>query len=407
MLKKIISLVLVFCFMTLGVSAHDFTDVTGHWAESEIQYGVENNIVQGYGDGLFKPNATITRAEFTKMLVASLCENLEIDTSEFADETHWAAEYYNFAIASGLFVTFEDMNFDGVSPAVLEGESYNYPIKRWEMAYMLYCAMAGVFGANPEPASYTDQAETTAAYDENIDYVISSCIAMGLLQGDENGNFNAAKEGTRAQALTIVNRLDRYTKEVLNEIITMTENEEKLVNEKVKTYETIPEGNPKVKVEMESGESFVIELYPEYAPQTVANFVALVNEGFYDGLTFHRVIEGFMAQGGDPEGDGTGGSEHNITGEFAANGYENNTLKHERGVVSMARAKYNNSASSQFFICFDTADFLDGNYAAFGKVIEGMEVVDSFLETELTMSSSGEMSVPKEDIVMKKLTVVE
>ena len=160
----------------------------------------------------------------------------------------------------------------------------------------------------------------------------------------------------------------------------------------------------KVKVEMENGGSFVMELYPEYAPQTVQNFVDLVTEGFYDGVGFHRVIDGFMAQGGDPEGTGMGGSGTNIPGEFAANGFMQNTLSHERGVVSMARAQDMDSASSQFFICYDNADFLDGQYAAFGKVIEGMEVVDSFLEVERV---GREMATPTEPITMKNVTIIE
>ena len=134
----------------------------------------------------------------------------------------------------------------------------------------------------------------------------------------------------------------------------------------------------KVKVTMENGKEFIIELYPEHAPITVENFETLVKDGFYDGLTFHRVIEDFMAQGGDPEGTGCGGSKNNIKGEFKMNGV-NNTLSHTRGVVSMARAKDPNSASSQFFICYSRQPHLDGDYAAFGYVTEGMETVDSFL----------------------------
>ena len=120
---------------------------------------------------------------------------------------------------------------------------------------------------------------------------------------------------------------------------------------------------------MEDGGKFIMELYPEYAPETVRNFADLVHEGFYDGLIFHRVIPGFMAQGGDPEGTGMGGSEKKIKGEFPSNGFEDNTLKHERGTVSMARSMDKDSASSQFFICFEEAPHLDGEYAAFGKVI--------------------------------------
>ena len=163
----------------------------------------------------------------------------------------------------------------------------------------------------------------------------------------------------------------------------------------------------KVRVEMESGEDFVIELYPEYAPQTVENFVDLVTEGFYDGVGFHRVVDGFMAQGGDPEGTGMGGSGTRIPGEFSANGFTQNTLSHTRGVISMARSQDPDSASSQFFICYDDASFLDGQYAAFGKVIEGMDVVDGFLEVERTFNSMGELASPKEPIVMKSVTVVE
>ncbi|MBQ3226436.1 MAG: peptidylprolyl isomerase [Clostridia bacterium] len=165
--------------------------------------------------------------------------------------------------------------------------------------------------------------------------------------------------------------------------------------------------NVKVAVEMENGGEFVLELYPEYAPQTVQNFVDLVTDGFYDGVGFHRVVEGFMAQGGDPEGTGMGGSGVEIPGEFASNGFTQNTLSHTRGVISMARSQNPDSASSQFFICYDDASFLDGNYAAFGKVIEGMDVVDAFLDVERSYNSMGELASPVEPITMKKVTIVE
>lgn len=129
---------------------------------------------------------------------------------------------------------------------------------------------------------------------------------------------------------------------------------------------------------MTDGQKFTMNVYPEIAPKTVENFLKLVDSGFYDGLIFHRVIEGFMAQGGDPEGTGMGGAPEKIIGEFASNGFYN-PLSHQRGVVSMARSNSPDSASSQFFICYDDASFLDGDYASFGFVTEGMEVVDSFL----------------------------
>ncbi len=132
----------------------------------------------------------------------------------------------------------------------------------------------------------------------------------------------------------------------------------------------------RVTIEMEDGSRIYLELYPQFAPITVENFKKLVKAHFYDGVIFHRVIKGFMIQGGDPEGTGCGGSDETIRGEFAANGCPHNTLSHTRGVISMARTANPNSASSQFFIMHQDGPFLDGQYAAFGRVTEGMETVD-------------------------------
>lgn len=138
---------------------------------------------------------------------------------------------------------------------------------------------------------------------------------------------------------------------------------------------------PRVIIEMENGKKMTVGLYPKEAPITVANFLKLVNDGFYNGLIFHRVISGFMIQGGDPLGTGYGGSENSIKGEFRANGV-NNTIRHTRGVISMARSQSPNSASSQFFIMHKDAPYLDGQYAAFGKVVEGIDVVDEIASVE-------------------------
>lgn len=138
-------------------------------------------------------------------------------------------------------------------------------------------------------------------------------------------------------------------------------------------------------IEMENGKQIKIELYPDAAPITVKNFEKLVNKGFYDGLIFHRVIEGFMIQGGDPTGTGMGGSDEKIKGEFKQNGWDN-PLKHTRGVISMARSMMKDSASSQFFIMHKDAPHLDGSYAAFGKVVEGMDVVDEIATCETDYS---------------------
>ncbi len=156
-----------------------------------------------------------------------------------------------------------------------------------------------------------------------------------------------------------------------------------------------------VRIEMEDGGVMRGELYPEIAPKTVENFEKLVNDGFYDGLIFHRVIPGFMIQGGCPKGNGTGGPGWTIEGEFTNNGFENN-LKHTTGVMSMARTPFPNSAGSQFFIMVHDAPFLDGEYAAFGKIIEGMEVADAIVSTPRDMNDK-----PKKAQRMAKVTIEE
>lgn len=163
---------------------------------------------------------------------------------------------------------------------------------------------------------------------------------------------------------------------------------------------------PRVIIEMEDGGEMVLELYPEFAPKTVKNFVDLAESGFYDGLKFHRIYKGFMIQGGDPKGDGTGGSEKNIEGEFADNGFTKNTLKHTKGVISMARSNNPNSASSQFFIMDGDNEYLDGKYAAFGKLIDGEETLDKIANTPVQKNSfTGELSDPTVNVIIKKITV--
>lgn len=157
--------------------------------------------------------------------------------------------------------------------------------------------------------------------------------------------------------------------------------------------------NPIVTITMENGGVIKAELYPEIAPNTVNNFIDLINRGFYDGLIFHRVIPGFMIQGGDPEGNGMGGPGYSIKGEFSRNGFKNE-LKHTKGVLSMARTMDPNSAGSQFFIMVEDAPHLDGQYASFGKVIEGMEVADEIVNSKTDYSDR-----PYEDQVIKSMTV--
>jgi hypothetical protein len=157
--------------------------------------------------------------------------------------------------------------------------------------------------------------------------------------------------------------------------------------------------NPIVTIEMENGDVMKAELYPEIAPNTVNNFISLVNKGFYDGVIFHRVIRGFMIQGGDPQGTGVGGPGYSIKGEFSYNGFAND-LKHTKGVLSMARTMEPNSAGSQFFIMHETSPHLDGQYAAFGKVVEGEDIIDKIAEV-----ATDYMDKPLEEQKMKKVTV--
>lgn len=158
--------------------------------------------------------------------------------------------------------------------------------------------------------------------------------------------------------------------------------------------------NPVATITMENGNIIKLELYPDKAPNTVNNFISLSNSGFYNGLIFHRVIKGFMIQGGDPAGVGTGGPGYCIKGEFALNGFKSNDIKHARGVISMARAMNPNSAGSQFFIMHDNASYLDGQYAAFGKVISGIETVDEIASVPTNYNDK-----PKKDQVIKTISV--
>jgi peptidyl-prolyl cis-trans isomerase B (cyclophilin B) len=157
--------------------------------------------------------------------------------------------------------------------------------------------------------------------------------------------------------------------------------------------------NPVATITMENNDVIKIELYPNIAPNTVSNFITLAESGFYNGVIFHRVIPGFMIQGGDPNGDGTGGPDYHIKGEFTSNGFENQ-LKHERGIISMARTQAPDTAGSQFFIMVADADSLDGEYAAFGKVTDGMDVVDNIVNAQRDQQDK-----PLKDQKMKQITI--
>ncbi len=412
-MKKIISIIAAMTFvLTMAVSAHPFNDVSGHWAEAEIEKGFENKVINGDGDGSFRPDDAITRGEFVKMIAALVCEKMSaangeeiIIPDELGDGTHWASKYSNFATAY-MFAPMTD-EIDGIKAGVMTtAEDYDKAITRWEMAYMLGETAYNLTGEGKTTGelAFSDAKELTE-YPEVLVTSINAANMLGFMKGDENNNFAPKQSGTRAEAVTVINRMGDYLQGIIDIMNSERDEYYKELEENMVTYTDIPKGHPQATIIMENNKRIVIELYPEYAPQTVANFAALAKEGFYDGLTFHRVIEGFMAQGGDPNGDGTGGSGKYILGEFAANSVDTNTLSHTRGVVSMARSNDPNSASSQFFICYDDATFLDGQYAAFGKVKGGMNVVDEFLKAEMTINASGELAQPVEPIRIKKITI--
>lgn len=171
------------------------------------------------------------------------------------------------------------------------------------------------------------------------------------------------------------------------------------------TNDDLLSGLHHVEIDVENLGTISVELDADVAPITVTNFVDLANSGFYNGLTFHRIIEGFMIQGGDPDGNGTGGSDTNITGEFSSNGYEN-SISHERGVISMARSQSPNSASSQFFIMQEAAPHLDGDYAAFGRVTYGMDIVDRLCEETPVQDSNGTV-LPDDQPVITEIRVID
>lgn len=429
-MKKFISVLLTFILLlslSLPTFAHNFTDIAGHWAEPEISAAFSAGIVKGDGNGQFRPNDTITRAEFFKMLIAALLEPTDALISEaktMADSVgiaHWFAPYNIIAMYSDMFYVDQEnavSTKDGdVYPGIVEigfGDNQTFPgvsktknteyrIERWEMAFMMSWILEKVTD-DPVLALSTDVSQA-AEYPTSVQMSAAYSVYNGIMKGDENGNLNLANFGTRAEATALINRLVNFVN-MRSEVLNAEAEKAQGINVKTYTEEEIPKENVKVLFSMENGKSFTVELYPEIAPQTVANFVSLVNAGFYDGLTFHRVVDNFMAQGGDPKGNGSGGAEFNVIGEFAANGFKN-SLAHTAGVISMARGNLFNSASSQFFICYNDQPALDGSYAAFGKVIDGFETVQGFTEVERTENASGELASPVRPIIIVTAKVVK
>ena len=228
-----------------------------------------------------------------------------------------------------------------------------------------------------DAAGDTKAADTKASADQETNDTKDTAKSDGKPAADADTKSSADAQQTPADAADDTKTDDRNQKE------------------------TTDMEHTKVKFTMENGGTFTMEMYPEYAPKTVENFLELVESGYYAGTTFHRVYPGFMAQGGE------GAETPSIKGEFASNGFTQNTLRHTRGVVSMARTTMKDSASSQFFICYDTADFLDGEYAAFARVVDGMETVDAFCDIEREYNGFDRVATsPVEPIVIASAEVV-
>ncbi len=412
-MKKIITLLLA-VFMLLSMSipafAHDFTDISGHWAETEIAEAAKAGIVNGDGNGLFRPDDTVTRAEYVKMLVCTILPLYDLTPDDLAkmyantQSRHWCLRYYMAAIDSQMFNADHENIVETasglVNPGTFSDDNADYKIERWEMAYMTYQMAYSL--AQPENMvlpNFGDQTEVGALPHE-AQLAAAICYNTGIIKGDGEGNFKPRANGKRAEAVAMINRLSKLVQPVLEA--------QKALEAKIKVYpeDEIPTEHKKVQFTMDNGKKFTMELYPEYAPQTVANFLALVEDGFYNGLTFHRITDEII-QGGDPNGNGTGGPEHLIQGEFAANGFSKNTLKHERGTVSMARSTYYDGAGSQFFICHKDITDLDGQYAAFGKIISGMENIDALANSERKENEMGKLESPVKVIKIKTAKVID
>ena len=217
-----------------------------------------------------------------------------------------------------------------------------------------------------------------------------ACMIMGLMSGCGNNKQNTSNkettlsDGNNKETTDSKSDNQKDNKDNSNNSDANTDSDYKVTNH--------------VEIDVKDYGTIKVELYGEVAPITVANFVKLCNEGFYDGLTFHRIISGFMIQGGDPLGTGMGGSDEKIKGEFSSNGIEN-PISHKRGVISMARSSANDSASSQFFIMHEDADYLDGNYAAFGMVTVGMDIVDKICEDTKVEDSNGTVKKENQPVI--------
>lgn len=371
-----------------------FTDVKpAHYAYEAVHWAKEQDIISGYTDkagkptGRFGPSDVVTEAQFAKMLATFLkVQDTEGD------------------LPKATAATWSDTHYDALARYAVPLNGYfnqtlrNTAVKRGTVAQTLGYIAGG-----------------KDTLQQAVDFLIAEGISTGQNPQFEGKDtlkyFGTANTLTRAQVVTLLYRMDAQAKTKVGAFAASTvAGLDSLtakasvgvmnVDASLKTGEIYTvTGNPVALVTMATHAKILIELSPQAAPNTVNNFIALAKSGFYDGVTFHRVIPGFMIQGGDPTGTGAGGPNYSIAGEFAANGFINQ-VPHERGVLSMARTNDPNSAGSQFFLMVEDAPHLDGQYAAFGRVLDGMRTVDTIVGVARNASDK-----PYEAQVMERVEV--
>lgn len=378
-----------------AAKGEQFVDVEpSHYAYEAVNWAKQQQIISGYVDkngkatGYFGPSDTVTEAQFVKMLATYLqLKDTGGDLPKYTGALTWSDTYYDALATYGVPVN-----------GYFDQSLRNSAVKR---------------GLVAQTIGYT--IGNTTSLQQAIQYLMDENISTGQNPEYKNKDilryFGASNSLTRAQVVTFLYRMKQQQKDAvsatakekvagLEMLIAKANLGLTFVDTRLKTGELYTTTkNPLVVMTMTTDRTVLIELLPAHAPNTVNNFVSLVQSGYYNGLTFHRVIPEFMIQGGDPAGTGAGGPNYAIEGEFLANGFAN-MVAHTRGVLSMARTNDPNSAGSQFFIMVEDSSHLNGQYAAFGVVVDGMATVDSIVNVARDSSDK-----PNEDQVIRQMTV--
>ncbi len=385
MKKSIAFLITLVMLCSITVSAHPFTDVGGHWAEPQLEIAYQSGMINGDPDGRFRPDDNISRAEYLKMLTAVTSTWLEIPASRidsYADDTHWASKYYNFAMYQGWVINYtydfvdpefesfiSDVRVGDIIPGNMSTADFDIPIQRWEMAYLasrFAHSVCGTAMSKKAQTGYADYDKIKATYPALVLDHLSCSFGAGIMTGDESGKLNAENNGTRAEAAVMINRY-------LNLIDTMY----KAIPDTNKTYTQIPTGHPVAQITFSDDRVLELELYPEYAPQTVANFVALANSGFYNEETDVNGVNkaNYPTVGSLCTFSNIKSAENTVYGEFAKNGYTQNTLPMVAGTAVLDHMWSNNDGSANFRILVEDMPEMSGSAAPFGKVISGMDIL--------------------------------